>query len=100
MRGVSQMEPKATVVCTRSKPDGRSLLSLSCVSAMAKLGEHVAHRAIEHLALLGEDQPARMTMEQRHAEESSSALICRLTADWLKFSVSPACVKLPASATA
>src|ERR1700722_13351392 len=31
---------------------------------------------------------------------SSSALICRLTADWLRFSASPACVKVPASATA
>src|SRR5438309_10289292 len=31
---------------------------------------------------------------------SSSALIWRLTADWLRFSASPAWVKLPASATA
>src|ERR1700751_2487410 len=31
---------------------------------------------------------------------SSSALICRLTADWLRFSASPAWVKLPASGTA
>ncbi len=31
---------------------------------------------------------------------SSSARICRLTADWLRCSVSPAWVRLPASATA
>ena len=65
-----------------------------------ELGEDLADGAVERLALLGEDEAARMPMEERHLQASSSAEIWRDTADWLRLSVSPACVKLPASATA
>ena len=59
-----------------------------------------ADRAIQRLALLGKDQAAGVAMEQGAFKLSSSALIWRLIADWLSRKVSPACVKLPASATA
>ncbi len=39
MRGVSQVEPRPTVVVTLSWPLGRSLLSGSCASAMASLAK-------------------------------------------------------------
>ena len=101
MRGASQVEPRPTVAVTLSVPLGRSLLSDSCAFGHRQLGEDLAHRAVEQLALLGEDQAAGMAVEQRDvAALSSSALIWRLTADWLRFRASPARVKLPASATA
>jgi len=54
MRGVSQIEPSPTVAVTRL--------------GLGQLGEDLAHRAIERLALLGQHQAARMTMEQRRIE--------------------------------
>ena len=33
-----------------------------------QLGEHLADRAVQRFALLGQDQTARVTMEQRHLQ--------------------------------
>ncbi len=33
-----------------------------------ELGEDIMRGAVEHLALFGEDEPARMAMEQRHIQ--------------------------------
>ena len=41
-----------------------------------------------------------MAVEQHDVELALEREICRLTADWLMCSVSPACVKLPAAAAA
>ncbi len=38
-----------------------------------QLGEHIMGGAVEHLALLGEDEAAGMAMEQRHVEILSRA---------------------------
>ena len=68
MRGASQVEPSATVAVTLSGPLGRSLLSVSCAFGHRQLGEHLMGRAVEQLALFGQDQAARMPMEQRRLE--------------------------------
>ena len=65
-----------------------------------ELHEHVMRGAVEQFALLGEDQPARMPMEQRRAQLLLQALTWRDTADCERPSCSPAWVKLPASAAA
>src|SRR5258708_14112416 len=99
-RGVSQVEPNATVVVTRSGPLGRSLLSLSIASVIASLAKI-------SLAVRNSSSPCSVRIRPRAwrwnsgtVRLSSSALICRLTADWLRLKPSPAWVKLPASATA
>src|SRR5258706_2386968 len=99
MRGVSQVEPNATVVVTRSGPLGRSLLSLSIASVIASLAKI-------SLAVRNSSSPCSVRIRPRAwrwnsgtVRLSSSALICPLTADWLRLSPSPAWVKLPASAT-
>src|ERR1700722_17794256 len=100
MRGVSQVEPNATVVVRRSGPLGRSLLSLSIASVMASLAKI-------SLAVRNSSSPCSVRIRARAwrwnsgtVRLSSSALIWRLTADWLRLKPSPAWVKLPASATA
>ena len=67
MRGVSQAEPNATVVVTLSGPFGRSFDFGQHRLGHGELGEDLARRAVEQIALLGQDQAARMAMEQRHA---------------------------------
>jgi hypothetical protein len=57
-------------------------------------------RAVEQLALLGQDQAAGMAVEQRDVEAFFERGDLARDRDWLRFSVSPAWVKLPASATA
>src|SRR3954470_25013473 len=100
MRGASQVEPKPTEVVTLSGPFGRSLFSFSIASVMASLAKI-------SLAVRNRSSPCSVRMRPRAwrwnsgtVRLSSSPLICRLTADWLRFSASPAWVKLPASATA
>ena len=100
MRGVSQVEPRPTVAVTFSVPFGRSLLSDSCASAIASLAK--TSRTVRNSS-----SPCSVTIRPRAwrwnsvtLRLSSSALTWRLTADWLRLSASPACVKLPASATA
>ena len=68
MRGVSQVEPNATVVVILSGPFGRSFDSESIASVIASLAKTSRAVRIQQLALLGQDQAARMAMEQRHAE--------------------------------
>ena len=68
MRGVSQAEPKATVVVTLSGPFGRSFDFRQHRLGHGELGEDLARRAVEQLALLGQDQSARVAVEQRHAQ--------------------------------
>ena len=66
-----------------------------------ELHEHFMRGAVKQLALLGEDQPARMAVEQRHRQAPARAReTCRDTADCDSPSCSPAWVKLPASAAA
>src|SRR5882672_9764338 len=84
----------------RSGPLGRSLLSLSIASVIASLAKI-------SLAVRNSSSPCSVRIRPRAwrwnsgtVKLSSSALIWRLTADWLRFSPSPAWVKLPASATA
>ena len=68
MRGVSQVEPKATVVVTLSGPFGRSLLSVSIASVMASLANTSLAVLVQKLALLGQDEAARMAVEERDGE--------------------------------
>ncbi len=87
------------MVVTRKSP----LAALAAVgearAGRLQLQHHLLGGAEEMLALLGEDEAARMPVEQRARPRSrSSAPTCRLTADWLRPSESPAWVKLPASA--
>ena len=100
MRGVSQIEPKATVVVIFSRPCGRSLLSASSASVIASLREDLVRGAVQQLALLGQDQAARVAMEQRHAQAVLERADLPADRRLARFSGSPACVKLPASATA
>src|SRR6266436_5769563 len=100
MRGVSQIEPKSTVVVILRGPFGRSFdseMRLSDIASLAKTSRAVRNN----------NSPCSVRMRPRACRWksgtlrlSSSALICRLTADWLRLSASPAWVKLPASATA
>src|SRR5215471_9648585 len=100
MRGVNQLEPKATVEVIFSGPFGRSFDSEIRPSAIDSLAN--TSRAVRN-----NNSPCSVRIKPRAwrwnkgtLRLSSSALICRLTADWLRFSDSPAWVKLPASATA
>ena len=68
MRGVSQVEPKATVVVTLSGPVGPVLALGQQRLGHRQLGEHLARGAVQQLALLGQDQAAGVAVEQRHAE--------------------------------
>ena len=91
---------EAEVAVTLSWPVGWSLLSASCASA-SELGEDLVRGAVEQLALLGQDQAAGVAVEQRHVEallERADLAADRGLAEGS--SVSPAWVKLPASATA
>ena len=51
------------------EPSGRLLLALRQQRlGHRQFGEHLAHRPVQALALLGQDQPARMPVEQRHLQ--------------------------------
>ena len=65
IRGVSQWMPSPTVVVTFRSPFGRSRLSVSLARAASQLHEHVMGGAEQQVALFGQDQPARMAVEQR-----------------------------------
>ena len=67
-RGVSQWMPMPGVVVTFRSPLGRSRLSVSLARADFELHEHVVGGAKQQVALLGQDQPARMAVKQRHRE--------------------------------
>ncbi len=62
------MEPKPTVVVTFSRPAGFSLLSVSSASVIASLANTSRTVRFKALALLGQDQAARMAVEQRHLQ--------------------------------
>ena len=68
MRGVSQIEPKATVVVIFERPLRPVLRFRDQAFGHRQLGEDLARGAKQQLALLGQDQAARMAVEQRHAE--------------------------------
>ena len=98
--GVSQDEPKAWVAVTLSWPLGRSLLSASCASAIASLENTSCEVRYSNSPCSVRIRPRAWRWNSETLRLSSSELIWRETADWLRFSVSPAWVKLPASATA
>ena len=87
MRSVSQVEPRPTVVVTRSVPVGFSEASVRRDRTASSFCSHVVGGAEEMLALLGEDQAAGMAVEERDAEILLERATCRLTADWLMLSV-------------
>ncbi len=64
------------------------------------LGRHVTRRAVEQLALLREDQATRMAVEQHDAELLFERADLARDRRLAELQCSPACVKLPASATA
>ena len=65
---MSQVEPRPTVVVSRSVP-GRLLRGFGQTgSHPLELLHHVVDGAEEVLALLGEDQAAGVAVEERHAE--------------------------------
>src|SRR5712692_10665684 len=100
IRGVSQIEPKSTVVVIFSGPFGRSFdseIRLSDIASLAKTSRAVRNNSSPCSVRM---RPRACRWNSGTLRLSSSALICRLTADWLRFSASPAWVKLPASATA
>ncbi len=100
MRGVSQIEPKATVVVIFSGPFGRSFdseIRLSDIASLANTSRAVRNSSSPCSVRI---RPRAWRWNSGTLRLSSSALIWRLTADWLRFSASPAWVKLPASATA
>ena len=101
MRDVSQVEPRPTVVVTRSVPVGWPRESTSCARTFSSFSDDVARRAHQKLAL-ARSGSGRGRGDGRAAMPSScsSALTCRLTADWLMSSVSPARVNEPAWAAA
>ena len=66
--GVSQVEPKPTVVVDLEPARGLVLVGAQLRLGRVDLGGHVARGAIEQLALLGQDQAARMAVEQRDAQ--------------------------------
>src|SRR5712675_1900636 len=99
MRGVSQIEPNATVVVILRGPFGRSFdseIRLSDIASFAKTSRAVRNRSSPCSVRI---RPRAWRWNKGTLRLSSSALICRLTADWLRLSPSPAWVKLPASAT-
>ncbi|MEY9583171.1 hypothetical protein ABIA15_001928 [Sinorhizobium fredii] len=65
---VSQPWPRPTVVVMRSLPLGLSVVSLSCALDALELHQHFVRRPIEHFALFGQNQPARMAMKQLDAD--------------------------------
>src|SRR5579863_9450242 len=100
MRGVSQIEPNATVVVILSGPFGRSFdseISPSAIASLAKTSRAVRNSASPCSVRM---RPRAWRWKSGTLRLSSSAEIWRETADWLRFSASPAWVKLPASATA
>src|SRR5579871_1933014 len=99
MRGVSHSEPNATVVVIFSGPLGRSFdseISPSAIASLAKTSRAVRNSSSPCSVRI---RPRAWRWNSGTLRLSSSALIWRLTADWLRFSPSPAWVKLPASAT-
>ena len=99
-RGASQLAPKPTVVVTLIRPAGFSLLSVSSASVIASLANTSRTVRLRLSPCSVRISPRACRWNSGTCRFSSSAEICRETADWLRFSVSPAWVKLPASATA
>src|SRR6056297_3536892 len=99
MRWVSQSEPRPTVVVTFSVPEGRSLVSESRTRVLSS-------RIFMSRAARNRRSPCSVSRRPRACRwnsgacnSRSSALIWRLTADWLRPRSSPARVNEPASAT-
>ena len=97
---VSQVEPKPTVAVTFRRPAGLSWLARSNASAVFTLA--AMSRAVRYSSspCSVRIRPRAWRWNSMTPSCSSSAPIWREIADWLSFKVSPACVKLPASATA
>src|SRR5207237_7545215 len=74
-----------------------SEIRLSDIASLAKTSRAVRNRSSPCSVRI---RPRAWRWNKGTLRLSSSALICRLTADWLRLSASPAWVKLPASATA
>ena len=98
--GANQEEPKPIVVVTLMRPAGFSLLSVSNASVIASLANTSRTVPLSFSPCSVRMRPRAWRWNSGTWSASSSAEIWRETADWLRFSVSPACVKLPASATA
>src|SRR5215469_5069515 len=92
--------PSPWLVVTLREPRGAAWTFFSASSAWPS-------RASTSDTALYRSSPSSVSVSPRAcrwksgvAISSSSALPCRLTADWLSVSIWPACVKLPAEATA
>ena len=59
----------------------------------------VLRRPEQHVTMLGQDETAGMTMEERNVQVPLEGADLRLSEDWFRSSFSPARVKFPASAT-
>ena len=99
MRWASQAVPRPTVVVTLRSPVGRSLVSTRRALVFSS-------RSFMSRAARNRRSPCSVRIRPRAwrwnsgaFSSRSRALICRLTADWLRPMSSPARVKLPASAT-
>ena len=68
MRGVNQVEPNATDEVILSGPFGRSFDFGDHAFGHRQLGENLARRAEQQLALLGQDQATGVTVEQWDTE--------------------------------
>jgi len=88
------------VVVTFNRPAGRSLLSVSSASVIASLANTSRTVRFSASPCSVRISPRAWRWNSGTWSASSRAEIWRETADWLRLSVSPACVKLPASATA
>ena len=100
-------EPRRQPVHADAGRGGHLEFAVRPLAAVGELGarrlqlhEHFVRGAIQQFALLGEDQAARMAMEQRHRQLLLQRATWRDTADCDSPSCSPAWVKLPASAAA
>ena len=99
MREASQVEPKPTVVVTRSGPGGLVLALGHLRLDLLQLPVHAVGGAEELLADLGEDEAAGVADEELQAEVVLEGRdLAADTADWLMPSFSAAWVKLPDSA--
>ena len=67
-RGASQASRRPRVVVTFSRPGRLFLAFRQQRLGHGQLGEHLARGAVQQLALLGQDQPARVPVEQRHLQ--------------------------------
>ena len=99
-RGVSQLVPMPKVVVTRNSPCGFSRLSVSRICAASSLRHHILDGAQEKIALLGQDQAARMAVKQRHFEILLQRAHLPADRRLAESQDSPAWVKDPASAAA